>query len=85
MSGETSNNILGYSKNPVNQLLSSGGSSGGEGALQALRESAIGIGTDIGVSIVIPSAFNGVYGFKPSTGRISYRHATNTVRPTGNA
>ncbi|KAF2097696.1 amidase [Rhizodiscina lignyota] len=79
-SGETSNNILGYTKNPVNQELSCGGSSGGEGAVQALRGSAVGFGTDIGGSVVVPSAFNGVYGFKPSVGRNAYRDAANAER-----
>lgn len=41
--------------NPVNQLLScggsSGGSSGGEGALLALGASNVGVGTDIGKHI----------------------------------
>ncbi|KAL8962306.1 MAG: hypothetical protein Q9193_001273 [Seirophora villosa] len=50
--GETINNIIGTTLNPVNQLLSCGGSSGGEAALQALRGSSIGFGTDIGQSPV---------------------------------
>ncbi|EFY89514.1 general amidase [Metarhizium acridum CQMa 102] len=37
--------------NPVNQLLSCGGSSGGEGALLALGASNVGVGTDIGKHI----------------------------------
>ncbi|MCJ1410567.1 hypothetical protein MMC19_004653 [Ptychographa xylographoides] len=45
--GETVNNIIGRTLNPVNQILSCGGSSGGEGALQALRGSTLGVGTDI--------------------------------------
>ncbi|KAL8788185.1 MAG: hypothetical protein Q9213_001824 [Squamulea squamosa] len=45
---ETVNNIIGTTLNPVNQFLSCGGSSGGEGALQALRGSSVGLGTDIG-------------------------------------
>jgi amidase len=36
--------------NPVNQMLSCGGSSGGEGALLALGGSSVGVGTDIGNS-----------------------------------
>lgn len=39
MTTETVNNIIGYTWNPQNRLLSSGGSSGGEAALIALRVS----------------------------------------------
>ena len=69
------NNIIGTTLNPVNRLLSCGGSSGGspyysscilaglvvlmhdagEGALQALRGSSVGLGTDIGESAIISS------------------------------
>ncbi|CAE6458464.1 unnamed protein product [Rhizoctonia solani] len=49
---ETSSNIYGYTTNPYNRLLSSGGSSGGEGALIAARASLLGVGTDILGSIV---------------------------------
>jgi amidase len=68
--GETNNNILGYHWNPRNQKLSSGGSSGGEGAMQALRGSAIGFGSDIGGSVSMPAACNGVFSIKPSVGRL---------------
>lgn len=37
MSGETVNNIVGYTLNPKNRHLSCGGSSGGEGALIGIR------------------------------------------------
>jgi len=37
MCGETVNNIIGFTLNPKNRNLSSGGSSGGEGALIGLR------------------------------------------------
>ncbi|RSL96388.1 hypothetical protein CEP52_011517 [Fusarium oligoseptatum] len=74
---ETNNNILGYHFNPRNQQLSSGGSSGGEGAIQALRGSAIGIGSDNGGSVSIPAAFNGVYSIKPSPGRLSFLNVAN--------
>ena len=50
MCGETVNNIIGYTWNPKNRNLSSGGSSGGEGALIGLRGSCAGFGTDIGES-----------------------------------
>lgn len=47
---ETSS-YLGVTVNPYNSALSAGGSSGGEGALMAMRGSCLGIGTDIGGSI----------------------------------
>ena len=72
MTGETVNNIIGYTTNPKNRNLSCGGSSGGEGALIALRGSPAGFGTDIGGSIRIPAAFNGLYGLRPSAGRMPY-------------
>jgi amidase len=37
MSGETVNNIIGYTLNPKNRHLTAGGSSGGEGALIGIR------------------------------------------------
>lgn len=53
--------------NPFNINLSAGGSTGGEAALIAMKGSVLGIGTDIGGSIRGPSAFCGIYGFKPTT------------------
>ncbi|KAL8650323.1 MAG: hypothetical protein Q9226_005196 [Calogaya cf. arnoldii] len=79
MSGETVNNIIGYTWNPKNRNLSSGGSSGGEGALIGLRGSPVGLGTDIGGSIRIPAAFNGLYGLRPSGGRLPYQGMANSM------
>lgn len=76
--GETKNNIIGQTLNPHNQNLSCGGSSGGEGALQALRGSTLGLGTDIGGSVRIPAAFNGIFSLKPTPERLSYRDVANT-------
>lgn len=45
MAGETINNIIGYTQNSKNRYLSSGGSSGGEGALISGRGSVVGFGT----------------------------------------
>ncbi|KAK3349053.1 amidase signature domain-containing protein [Lasiosphaeria hispida] len=77
-SPETSNNILGYLWSPHNQLLSAGGSSGGEAVMQALRGSAFGIGTDIGGSVSMPASYNGIFSIKASSGRISMKDAANT-------
>jgi amidase len=65
---ESHNNVFGRALNPVVSHLTCGGSSGGEGSVQAFRGSAMGVGTDVGGSIRIPAAANGVYGFKPSYG-----------------
>ncbi|KAI1857504.1 hypothetical protein JX265_011239 [Neoarthrinium moseri] len=67
---ETSSNLYGVTVNPSNTTLTAGGSSGGEGALVGLRGSILGIGTDIGGSIRSPAANNGVFGFKPTAGRL---------------
>ena len=79
MSGETINNIVGYAWNPKNRHLSSGGSSGGEGALIGLKGSPLGFGTDIGGSIRIPAAVNGLYGIRPSAGRLPYEGMANSM------
>ena len=79
MCGETVNNIIEYTPNPKNRHLSSGGSSGGEGALISLKGSPLGFGTDIGGSIRIPAAFNGLYGIRPSSGRLPYEGMANSM------
>ncbi|KAL4875895.1 amidase [Aspergillus karnatakaensis] len=79
MSMETWNNIVGYTLNPHNRFMTAGGSSGGEGALLALRGTPLGIGTDIGGSIRVPSSFCGLYGIRPSHGRLPYGGAANSM------
>ncbi|KAL4911110.1 hypothetical protein BDW74DRAFT_5788 [Aspergillus multicolor] len=79
MCGETVNNIITYTNNPKNRLLACGGSSGGEGALIALKGSPGGFGTDIGGSVRIPAVFNGLFGIRPSSGRIPYEGAANSM------
>ncbi|KAF3407902.1 Acetamidase [Talaromyces pinophilus] len=79
MAGETVNHIVGYTCNPKNRHLSAGGSSGGEGALIALQGSPAGFGTDIGGSIRVPAVFNGLFGLRPSAGRMPYEGAANSM------
>ncbi|RGP69091.1 putative general amidase [Fusarium longipes] len=76
--GETKNNIIGETLNPNNRNLSCGGSSGGEAALIALGGSSVGVGTDIGGSLRIPTGFCGIFSIKPTSNRLSYRDAANT-------
>ncbi|PGH16206.1 hypothetical protein AJ79_01974 [Helicocarpus griseus UAMH5409] len=72
MSADSENVIFGRTLNPWNTAITAGGSSGGEGTLIALHGSPLGVGTDIGGSIRIPSLCCGLYGFKPTTNRIPY-------------
>jgi len=67
---ETYNSIYGRTNNPWNLRRTSGGSSGGEGALVSSGASPFGIGSDVGGSIRIPAAFCGTIGHKPSGGLI---------------
>ncbi|OQE14950.1 hypothetical protein PENSTE_c031G03255 [Penicillium steckii] len=78
---DTDNNIFGRTLNPWNTKLGAGGSSGGEGALVALRGSPLGVGTDVGGSIRIPALCCGTYGFKPSASRIPYSGQQNCGEP----
>src|SRR5205807_1858654 len=64
-----SNPVYGRTNNPWNLERSSGGSSGGEGAIIACGGSALGVGTDLGGSCRVPAAFCGIAGFKPTKGR----------------
>lgn len=70
---ETSSNLYGTTVNPFNRSLTSGGSSGGEGALLGIRGSCLGVGGDIGGSVRAPAANQGLYGLRPTTFRIPKR------------
>ncbi|NXA21548.1 FAAH1 hydrolase, partial [Ibidorhyncha struthersii] len=71
---DCSNPIFGQTLNPFNHQKSPGGSSGGEGALIAGGGSILGIGSDIGGSIRLPSSFCGLCGLKPTAKRLSVWH-----------
>lgn len=68
---ESVNTIHGRSRNPYDTNRIVGGSSGGEGAIQAAAASAFGLGSDIGGSIRMPAFFNGIFGHKPSRNIVS--------------
>lgn len=68
----TDSPLTGITRNPWDLNRTSGGSSGGAGAAVAAGLGPIAIGSDGGGSVRLPSSFNGIFGLKPSFGRIAY-------------
>jgi len=68
----THNPLFGITRNPWNLEKTAGGSSGGAAASVAAGLGPLALGTDGGGSIRIPSAFSGIFGFKPSYGRVPH-------------
>ena len=62
--------LTGITRNPWNLARTTGGSSGGAAAAALLNLGVLHLGTDGAGSIRIPSAFTGVFGIKPSYGRV---------------
>ena len=70
LSFETDNLVYGRTNNPYDVSRTPGGSSGGAGAIIAAGGSPLDLGTDTGGSIRVPSAFCGIAGLKPTSGRV---------------
>lgn len=66
----TDNQVFGAARNPWDKSRTTGGSSGGAAAAVASGFGPIASGSDGGGSIRIPANFCGVYGIKPSFGRV---------------
>jgi len=66
----TINALFGPTRNPFDTRLTVGGSSGGAAASVATGEAWGALGSDLGGSIRLPSAFCSVVGIRPSPGRV---------------
>ncbi|KAG9078499.1 hypothetical protein FS749_009468, partial [Ceratobasidium sp. UAMH 11750] len=80
MGFECVNPLWGRTDNPYNpKNYSSGGSSGGEAAVLRFSGSALGLGSDVGGSLRIPTSYCGVFSLKPTDQRFSGQGAVGCV------
>ena len=68
--GVTDSPLTGITRNPWTLERTPGGSSGGSAAAAAAGYAPLTLGTDGGGSIRIPACFSGIFGHKPSFGRV---------------
>ena len=68
--GVTDSPLTGITRNPWDVSKTPGGSSGGSSAAAAAGYAPLTLGTDGGGSIRIPAGFAGIFGLKPSFGRV---------------
>lgn len=86
--GATGENVIGGPvRNPLDAARITGGSSAGTAALVAAGVVPFGLGSDTNGSIRAPAAFCGIWGLRPTTGRLSlagcvpYAQSLDTVGP----
>jgi amidase len=70
LGSQTFNPVYGATRNAYDPALTAGGSSGGAAVALALRMVALSDGSDYGGSLRNPAGWNGIYGFRPSIGRV---------------
>ncbi len=70
LGSQTYNPVFGATYNAYDQTKTAGGSSGGAAVALALRMLPVADGSDSGGSLRNPAAYNNVFGFRPSYGRV---------------
>ena len=88
LGSHTFNPVYGATRNPYDPARTSGGSSGGAAVALATGMVALADGSDMMGSLRNPAAWNNVYGFRPSWGRVpsepagdGYLHQLSTLGP----
>ena len=70
LGSQTYNTVFGTTLNAYDQTRTAGGSSGGAAVAVALRMVPVADGSDYMGSLRNPAAWNNIFGFRPSTGRV---------------
>lgn len=78
----TDNDLHGKTLNPWDPSLTPGGSSGGAAVASAIGIGSITHGNDVAGSLRLPASVNGIYGFKPTVGRVPGHNPSAQVEPS---
>lgn len=83
LGSQTYNTVFGTTLNAYDQAKTAGGSSGGAAVGLALRMLPVADGSDMMGSLRNPGAFNNVFGFRPSFGRVPSKRDESSLDQLG--